>query len=193
MNGVDQMDQLRSTNPTKRKEMRLHMTVFTLCLDIAVNNAFCILKLIDPKRAKRLKNIREFKSEICSLMTMAHRTDRTRKRRHAAVIAATPPNRQQQVGEIDSLHMILPNKGRKGIHCHMCLMRGLKLKTIYGCIQCRRGYHPECFTAMHHSHALTGNPKILAELIVSGEKKGARWGKPSKFVSTIDEITFPTS
>jgi hypothetical protein len=39
MNSVDQMDQLRSTVPTRQREKRLSMTLFTLVLDMAINNA----------------------------------------------------------------------------------------------------------------------------------------------------------
>ena len=42
MNAVDRMDQIRSTAPTRHREKHLPMTLFTLILDLAVNNARAI-------------------------------------------------------------------------------------------------------------------------------------------------------
>ena len=42
MNDVDHMDQYRSTLPTQCKELRLHMTIFTFLLDLAVSQAYAI-------------------------------------------------------------------------------------------------------------------------------------------------------
>ena len=48
MNLVNRLDQLRSTNPTRRKEKRVEMTIFTLFLDLAINNAYALLPKISP-------------------------------------------------------------------------------------------------------------------------------------------------
>ena len=40
MNGVDRVDQLRSTNPIKRKEQKIHMTLWTYCLDLCIHQAY---------------------------------------------------------------------------------------------------------------------------------------------------------
>ena len=42
MNSVDRMDQRRAVNPTRRREKRLHMSIFTYLLDLAVHNAYAI-------------------------------------------------------------------------------------------------------------------------------------------------------
>ncbi|OWZ21005.1 hypothetical protein PHMEG_0004526 [Phytophthora megakarya] len=39
-NGVDRVDQLRSTNPTRRKEKRLSISLLTWAIDLALINAF---------------------------------------------------------------------------------------------------------------------------------------------------------
>ena len=44
MNLVDHMDQLQPTSPIKHKEWRVEMTIFTMLLDLAVNNAFALYK-----------------------------------------------------------------------------------------------------------------------------------------------------
>lgn len=46
MNAVDRMDQLRSSNPTRRREKRLPMTMFTGILDICINNAYALFRVI---------------------------------------------------------------------------------------------------------------------------------------------------
>ena len=47
MNSVDRMEQRRATNPTRRKEQRLHMSMFTFVLDLAVLQAFALYQVID--------------------------------------------------------------------------------------------------------------------------------------------------
>jgi hypothetical protein len=46
MNAVDRMDQMRSTNPTCRKEKRVPMTLFTGMIDVAINNAFALYNVL---------------------------------------------------------------------------------------------------------------------------------------------------
>lgn len=57
MNGVDRVDQLRSTNPTRRREKRLDMTLFTWLLDMATINAFSLMKRMTSTNV----TLREFK------------------------------------------------------------------------------------------------------------------------------------
>lgn len=61
MNAVDRMDQHRSTNPTRRREKRLSMTIFSLIIDLAVHNAFALYKVIDPTG---ILGYQDFKREI---------------------------------------------------------------------------------------------------------------------------------
>ncbi len=54
MNRVDRMDQLQATLATQCKEKRLHMTMFTYVLDLAVSQAYSIYqKLMKDKGQKR--------------------------------------------------------------------------------------------------------------------------------------------
>ena len=53
MNGVDRVDQLRSTNPIKRKEQKIHMSLWTYCFDLCIHQAYCIYScLMDQKKIK---------------------------------------------------------------------------------------------------------------------------------------------
>jgi hypothetical protein len=43
MNSVDRMDQKRATNPTRRKEKKIYMSLFTYVLDLACTQAHALL------------------------------------------------------------------------------------------------------------------------------------------------------
>lgn len=64
MNSVDIMDQIRSTNPTRRNEKRLSMTMFTLVFDLAVHNAFALYLWIREveNETEQEMSYREFKN-----------------------------------------------------------------------------------------------------------------------------------
>ena len=62
MNSVDRMDQKRSTNPTKRKEQRLGMSIFTYLLDLCVLQSFSVYKKLQPDKNEPLS---EYKRALC--------------------------------------------------------------------------------------------------------------------------------
>jgi hypothetical protein len=64
VNSVNRMEQQRSANPARRNERRLHMTLFTLFLDLAVNNAYALFVSTDPAEATTVKPC-QFKKEVC--------------------------------------------------------------------------------------------------------------------------------
>jgi hypothetical protein len=69
MNGVDRMDQLGSTNITQRREKRLYMTMFTMCLDLAVYQAFCLYNAMLPNKAKRKhQTLLSFKPQVAQFL-----------------------------------------------------------------------------------------------------------------------------
>ena len=65
MNSVDRMDQKRSTNPCRRKEMKLHMTLWTYYLDLAVIQGYAIFQVINPSSRITLQ---DFKRGLCEEM-----------------------------------------------------------------------------------------------------------------------------
>jgi len=105
------MDQRRSTHPTRRNERRLHMTFFTLFLDLSVNNAFALFEAIDPENAAKTTS-REFKREICVKLAAKHIA---LKKRKAIDDLECPPNRV--LGTSDSAHMQLENINKQDVHC----------------------------------------------------------------------------
>src|SRR5688572_3612437 len=65
MNSVDRMNQICSINPARRREARVEMSVFTMLLDVAVNNAFALYTKIEPEQLKGV-SFCEFKRKICT-------------------------------------------------------------------------------------------------------------------------------
>lgn len=78
ISSVDPMDQLRFTIATTRKEARVEKTIFTLLLDLSVNNAFGIYIHIHVDEFNKI-TIREFKRKICEALVLPHRS---RKRKN---------------------------------------------------------------------------------------------------------------
>jgi hypothetical protein len=62
MNSIHRMDQKHATNPTKRKEQRLHMSLFTYFLDMAALQAFSVFQCICPLESIYFA---EFKRSLC--------------------------------------------------------------------------------------------------------------------------------
>ncbi|ETK85176.1 hypothetical protein L915_09965 [Phytophthora nicotianae] len=127
MNGVDRVDQLRSTNPIRRKETRLSMNTLTWAMDMALINAFCIFNKVSGSACKRV-TLREFKRRVAEQLTLPQRVRMERKRR------PTPPAEtlQEIVGMDTSVHTITPNstKFSKGkLVCYLCTLRGLSKKA----------------------------------------------------------------
>lgn len=63
MNSVDLMDQRRSTNVIRCKEVRLLMTMFGLILDLSISNGYTIVKNINRENSNdKIFPFKEFKS-----------------------------------------------------------------------------------------------------------------------------------
>jgi hypothetical protein len=66
-------------------------------------------------------------------------------------------------------HMLISNIGKKATTCFFCGFRKIKKRTFYRCVECKKGYCVDCFTAYHCAGALKGQPKMLAEMIIKSE------------------------
>jgi hypothetical protein len=78
------------------------------------------------------------------------------------------------LGDIRSSHKILENVNRKSTQYYLCniMNEDSKEKTsIYSCIQCRKGFHVNCFTLYHSREALKVHrplvPPHTAHIILS--------------------------
>lgn len=149
MNGVDRVDQLRATNPTRRKEMRLSMSLFTWALDLCIINAFALLREIQPASARSV-TLREFKRRIAEELTkkqtaITKQTREKKRGREASTVAGI-------VGGISSEHILTPNSTAYSdgwLKCMLCSIRGRQNRARWGCVACQRGFHVECFAAYH--------------------------------------------
>ena len=65
MNSVDRLDHLRSSNPTRRREKRLCMSVFTYMMDLACINVYAIFKEVTDKETYKSVSFKEFKRTVC--------------------------------------------------------------------------------------------------------------------------------
>jgi hypothetical protein len=166
MNGVDRMDQLRSTNITQRREKRLYMTMFTMCLDLAIHQAYCLYNATHPNvNERKHKCLQSFKQQVAIfLVEPLLNKKKARQNIPVPLLSAAPQtarNITETLGRIEETHMLVKNLGKKkypsklqDVACYLCKLRGFVSKTIYGCPQCKTGFHVECFTAFHYKGKL---------------------------------------
>jgi hypothetical protein len=160
MNTVHRMDQIRSSYPTRRREKRVSMTLFTMILDLAIINARAIYNKLYRQKNYTLTN---FKQALCEQLVMPLvRSREERSQRVTPEVRHQSPAVDDVVGSVDSTHYLMNlkrnAKGRVGdANCYLCLIFQKKLKTRFGCVQCQKAFHPTCFTAFHFRHALSRN------------------------------------
>ena len=115
MNGVDCMDQYRSTLATQRKEMRLQLTLFTYLLGLAISQAFALhQKMASDQRDKPISFF-NFKQKVCEQlitpwMTAARRRSRTSPDTSQHTNERSQegnPTIAQMLGTIDETHMLV--------------------------------------------------------------------------------------
>jgi len=68
-----------------------------------------------------------------------------------------------------------------------------KRQSVYGCLQCAKGYHVECFAAYHHRHVLTGRSETLQTIINAVEGVGERKVRKRKSnrLSSMEDLKLP--
>ena len=64
-------------------------------------------------------------------------------------------------------------------------------KTIYGCVNCKKGFHVNCFTAYHCHGALVGDTKALADMVIAANRMPRAANKTSKHVGDIETLVLP--
>jgi hypothetical protein len=142
MNGVDRMDQYRSTLATQRKEPPLHMTMFTYLMDLAICQSYALLQKMASQLGHSVPSFFNFKRAICEqLVTPKFQSSRVRPGQPSMAnnninspdeqttastsnssngIAGAPEEAMscnqtidQAVGVIDEAHMLVENLPRK--------------------------------------------------------------------------------
>jgi hypothetical protein len=203
------MDQARAVNPTRRREKRVGMSLFTWAIDIACHNGYCIMKKMMPKANVSL---REYKRQLSVLLTEPHRLEREAimKRSKKSRPVSARKNRLDVsgvnirtadcgMGASDTDHYLLENKSKRALECFLCriIMKDNGVpdnkipKSIYGCSECGKGFHVNCFTAYHCRGSLQHNSNVLNKVISALEKDARKRvvrDKVSAKVSTLQDI-----
>ena len=60
-------------------------------------------------------------------------------------------------------HVLMQNKmvnGSNQVACYLCsLILNQRKNSKYGCVQCGKGFHVDCFAAYHNQHVFTWTGK----------------------------------
>ncbi|OWZ04679.1 hypothetical protein PHMEG_00023377 [Phytophthora megakarya] len=196
MNGVDRVDQLRSTNPIRRKEKRLSMSILTWAIDLALINAFSLFKKVAGSAATRV-TLREFKRRVAEKLTAVQRSRMDKERRHQP---ATDQPLHEVVGADSSLHALTPNSKQHStgkLTCYLCSLRGFSKKALFSCTGCHRGFHMPCFAAFHYRDALSSScPNARSALdavcaAASGDPLAQTRLKKNKTITYLDQLELP--
>ena len=116
MNGVDRVDQRRSTNATVQQEKRLNMSIFTMMIDLAINNVYAIYQELE--KDQRL-TFSQFKHKIGWKLVQQYKAPNP-------PIDAIVPTVTTDIRCIDSVYVLLLNKPNKNgnpmsVACRLCL------------------------------------------------------------------------
>lgn len=191
MNAVDRMDQIRSTNVTRRREKRLSMTILTMVLDLCIHNAFSIHNHINPESKMRFN---EFKYSVANQLIQLYTENNTSKRKSLQQ-ASVNASLEATIGSTESSHMLLENQQGKFVECILCSTMKIepKKETKYACTQCKKGYHVNCFAAMHYPGAMKREKPVIERLIRTFDEAHhpRKRNRTSKFISTINSMRLP--
>ncbi len=77
------------------------------------------------------------------------------------------------------------------IECFLFRQMGHELKTIYSCLQCKKDFHVNCFTAFHFRGALSISHKTLVEVVLESGRE-QQFSLSSKYCpKSIADIKLP--
>jgi hypothetical protein len=185
MNGVDHMDQYRSTLPTQHKELRLHMTIFKFLLDLAVSQAYTVYQKCFEEERACCTTFFNVKCKVCELLVTpfmpsgkSQRARRSSSTPSPSDIFKTNNNNTNTIdgttGVIDESYMLnenLPGKSNpihpQNIDCFLYWKMGkeLKLKTSYSCPTSKRHYLMSFLSPSESQHLV-----ILVSLLLDQSK-----------------------
>ncbi|ETK82558.1 hypothetical protein L915_12071 [Phytophthora nicotianae] len=102
----------------------------------------------------------------------------------------------QEERDDKSAHILMPNLSRAKLLCRLCSKRGLKTRSRYGCVQCRLGFHVECFAVFHHPERYVTNPSESVQDaldVINGISRSATRRRENNSIMSFDRLTLPTS
>lgn len=167
-NGVDRFDQLRSTNAVARKEQRLPRSIFAFALDAAILNSHWLRGLRGDTHQITTREFKRLIAESLASPEIAHRAQ------NCEFLAANTPLHEYRGDSSLVSNMPRENANKKSSPCYLCLAMKRDHKrraSIYGCVQCRRAFHVNCF-ALHHFREAAKRRCPLIESAITAEKRG---------------------
>ena len=175
------------------------MTIFTLLLDLGVNNAFALFHKLQPSKATGT-NFRDFKQVICEqLVTPCNNSKKkkeslSKEKSSLAGMSITPPSTTRIACDQEK-HILVSNQRKDNgritdLNCFFCLLSRNKRKTVYGCIACQKAFYADCFAAYHFCHEQSGNNKALVYAVTKdiGKEENARLKKRDKMIGSINNL-----
>ena len=143
------------------------MSIFTFILDSAVHNTYALfqkLRSMSQGSDNEIHKIkyREFKRRIAESLVSAGTENGTGKSEPQEEPAASI---EMQSGTILSDHVLLQNLNKKRTQCYLCLILSdngqCVSESMYGCMQCKKAYHVNCFALYHYRDALKKSDQHL--------------------------------
>jgi hypothetical protein len=143
MNGVDRADQLCVAYVTGRKSLKWWKYLFYYLLDIAVCNAYVLMKESPNHQMTTKKNKVKIRSQLEFRMALAHQMigDFRVKRKRVSTTSTMTRG---------LLHW--PAALKKRLTCKWCTKKGKRKETKFGCEDCQVNMCVECFKAYHREH-----------------------------------------
>ena len=176
MSGVDRMDQRRGTNAIRRKEQRVDRTVFSLVVDLSISNAYALLQQYKEDNKEDCITFRTFKTRVASQLIQLHLDERKKRKKPVGSEAAA-----NNIGSIDSPHVLLPFTGNARRGCFLCcsltdanlvkITNGMSTSSSNSknsfkqCVKCQKGFHVNCFAVYHYPHLLKEHRTELKDFV----------------------------
>ena len=98
-------------------------------------------------------------------------------------------------------HILYPTlelNGNKQLNCHLCKLiygKTKKLRSIYDCIQCSKGFHVSCFATFHRRYELVGRTARIRNIINAAEtvheNQGNTRKRGSDKISSMKQLKLP--
>jgi hypothetical protein len=165
------------------------MSIFTWALDIACNNALSILKTLFPDKKWIMRN---FKREISIALVRPLQTMKAAKKLNSPQKRQQPlsfPDVDKIIGSDASTHYLLKNKNGEAVQCFLCnILSGKRLRSAYSCVACGKGYHVDCFTALHFQNALSDNRVLQNKILKALNTSKPIRARKSNCINSLDAL-----
>lgn len=98
------------------------------------------------------------------------------------------PEVEKIIGSDSSSHYLLKNVDSAVLNCFVCrFLTEKRVRTIYSCVECGKGYHIDCFTALHFQNALSDN-RVLQNKMLKALNALKYRARKSKWVSSLKDL-----